>query len=136
MPFTFKQLTDAEKEAFLKDNWWGILSFAGDEPYALPMGYRYVKGDVLLGLAPPGRKMEYVNKSRNVCFVVCQPTALSSDSKEAHPFTTVIIEGELEDITETDRASYGLPPLPAGAKVALFRIKQKRVGTQKLGSDS
>lgn len=134
MAFRMRELPDAEKEAFLQDNFWGILSFAGDEPYALPMGYRYIKGDVLLGFAPTGRKMGYVNKSRNICFVICRPTTLSSDSKEAYPFTTVIIEGELEDITETDRASYGLPPLPAGAKVALYRLKQKRVGTQRLGS--
>lgn len=136
MAYTMKELTDAEKEAFLKGNFWGILSFAGDEPYAIPVGYQYLKGDILLGFAPVGRKMEYVNKSRNVCLVLCQPTALSSDPKEAYPFTTVIIEGELEDITATDRASYGLPPLPAGVKVGLFRIKQKRVGTQKLGSGS
>jgi len=129
-----KELTDAEKDAFLKDNFWGILSFAGDEPYAIPVGYQYRKGDVLLGWAPTGRKTEYVNKSRNVCLTICRSTTLSSDSKEAYPFTTVIIEGELEDITETDRASYGLPPLPAGAKVALYRLKQKRVGTQRLGS--
>jgi len=72
MAFTMKELTDAEKEAFLKDNWWGMLSFAGDEPYALPMGYRNRKGDVLFGFAPTGRKMDYVNKSRNVCFTICR----------------------------------------------------------------
>jgi len=136
MAYTMKELTDAEKEAFLKDNFWGILSFAGDEPYAIPVGYQYIKGDILLGFAPTGRKMEYVNKSRDICLVICRPTALSSDPKEAYPFTTVIIEGELEDITATDRASYGLPPLPAGVKVGLFRIKQKRVGTQELGWSS
>ena len=133
MPYSMKELTDAEKEAFIKENFWGILSFAGDEPYGPPMGYQYIKGEVLLGFAPTGRKMEYVNKSRNVCFVICRPKALSSDPKESYPFTTVIIEGELEDVTESDWASYGLPTLPPGAKVALYRIKQKRVGTQKWG---
>ena len=136
MAFTMRELTDAEKEAFLQDNSWGILAFAGGEPYAIPVGYRYIKRDLLFGFAPTGRKMEYVNKSRNVCFTICQPTTPSPDSKETHATNTVIIEGELEDITETDRASYGLEPLPADAKVDLFRIKQKRVGTQRLGSDS
>jgi nitroimidazol reductase NimA-like FMN-containing flavoprotein (pyridoxamine 5'-phosphate oxidase superfamily) len=131
MAFTLKELTDAEKEAFVKDNYWGIVSFAGDEPYALPMGYRYIKGDVILGFVSAGRKMSYVNKSRNVCFTICQPTAQSPDPKEAYPFTSVIIEGELEEIT--DRAYYGLKPLPEGVKVASFRIKQKIVGTLKLG---
>ena len=136
MAYTMKELTDAEKDAFLNDNFWGILSFAGDEPYAIPVGYRYRKRDVLLGFAPTGRKTEYVNKSRNVCFTICRPTTLSSDPKEAYPFNTVIIEGELEDITEAERASYGLDPLPEGVKLGLFRIKQKRVGTQKLGLGS
>lgn len=136
MPYSMKELTDVEKDAFLKDNFWGILSFVGDVPYAIPVGYQYIKGDILLGFAPTGRKMEYVNKSRDICLVICRPTALSSDAKESYPFTTVIIEGELEDITETDRTSYGLPPLPAGAKVALYRLKQKRVGTQILNWSS
>ena len=136
MQFTMKELSEAEKEAFLKDNFWGILSFAGDEPYGLPIGYQYVKGDVLLGFAPTGRKKECVNRSRNVCFTICRPTTLSSDPKEAYPFTSVIIDGELEEITESDWASYGLPPLPEGVKGVSFRIKQKRVGTLKMGSGS
>jgi len=136
MGYNMRQLTDDEKEAFIKDNFWGVLSFSGGEPYAIPVGYQYIKGDVLLGFAPTGRKMEYVNKSRSVCLVLCRPTKLSSDSKESYPFTTVIIEGELEDITETDRASYGLPPLPEGVQVGLYRIKQKGVGTQHLSFTS
>ena len=132
MGYNMRQLADAEKGAFIKDNFWGVLSFAGGEPYAIPVGYQYIKGDILLGFAPTGRKMEYVNKSRSVCLVICRPTKLSSDSKESYPFTTVIIEGELEDITEIDRASYGLPPLPEGYKGMSFRIKQKNVGTQEL----
>jgi len=95
------------------------------------MGYRYRKGDVLFGFAPTGRKMDYVNKSRNVCFTICRSGSKSADGKESYPFTTVIIEGELEEIT--DRAYYGLDTIPEGVKVALFRIKQKRVETQKLG---
>ncbi len=132
MAYTMKELTDAEKEAFLKGNFWGILSFAGDEPYAIPVGYQYLKGDILLGFAPVGRKMEYVNKSRNVCLNICRPSALSSHFWESMPFNSVIIEGELEDVKEADRANYGLNPLPEGYKGMSLRIKQKRVGTQNL----
>lgn len=71
MPYSMRALTDAEKEAFIKENFWGILTFAGEEPYAVPVGYQYIKGDVLLGFGPTGRKMEYVNRSRSVCLVVC-----------------------------------------------------------------
>jgi nitroimidazol reductase NimA-like FMN-containing flavoprotein (pyridoxamine 5'-phosphate oxidase superfamily) len=133
MAYTKRELTDAEKETFLKDNRWGILSFSGDEPYAIPLGYRYVKGIVLLGFVPVGRKMGYVNKSRNVCFTICRPTAQSPDPQESYPFTSIIIEGELEEVT--DRSQYGLEPLPEGVKLGLYTIKQRRVGTQKLDSN-
>ena len=135
-----RELTDAEKEAFLTDIFWGILSFTGDDPYAIPIGYMYKKGDLLIGLSTTGRKIGYVNKNRKVCFTICQPTALcrataqSPDPIEACPFNNVIIEGELEDVT--DRAYYGLEPQIEGFKGGLFRIKQKRVGTQQLGLSS
>ena len=140
MAYTVRELTDAEKEAFLTDNYWGVLSFAGDDPYGIPVGYMYRKGDVLMGLSPTGRKMEYVTKSRTVCFTICRPAALcrataqSPDPNEAYPFNTVIIEGELENVT--DRAYYGLESQTEGFTGGLFRIKQKRVGTQQLGLSS
>jgi nitroimidazol reductase NimA-like FMN-containing flavoprotein (pyridoxamine 5'-phosphate oxidase superfamily) len=129
MGYVMKPLTDAEKDAFLKANYWGILSFAGNEPYAIPVGYQYVKGDILLGFQPVGRKQTYIGKSKSVCLVICRPSKLAAESKDAYPYNTVIIEGELETI---DRAKYGLPPVPAGYKGQSFRVKQKRVGTQLL----
>ncbi len=142
MPYYTKELTDTEKEEFLTDNLWGILSFAGDVSYAIPVGYRYRKGDIIFGLDAKGRKMEYINKSRSVCFVVCRPASLSLVRKESHPFKTVIIEGELEDVTDTDWANYGLPTRPKdkakdyGYNVASYKIslkRAKRVGTQEMG---
>jgi nitroimidazol reductase NimA-like FMN-containing flavoprotein (pyridoxamine 5'-phosphate oxidase superfamily) len=136
MQYSMRELTDAEKEAFLTDNYWGILSFVGDDPYAIPIGYMYRKGDMIMGLSPSGRKMGYINRNRKVCFTICQPTALcratrqSPDPMEAYPFNTVIIEGELEDVT--DRTYYGLEPQTKDFKGGLFKIKQKRVGTQQL----
>ena len=96
----------------------------------------YKKGDVLIGLSPTGRKKGYVNKNRKICFTICQPTALcqataqSPDPLEAYPFNTIVIEGELEDVT--DRVYYGLEPQMEGYKGGLFRIKQESVGTQQL----
>ena len=129
MQFTFRELTDAEKDEFLKNNFWGILCFGGDEPYGVPIGYQYVNGNVIMGFAPTGRKMECVKRDRKVCFTICTPAAISPNFKEAYPFTSVIIDGDLEEIAEADRASYGLGPMPPGLKGVSFRIKQKRVGT-------
>jgi len=136
MKYSVKELTDADKETFLTDNYWGILSFAGNDPYAIPMGYMYKKGDVLIAFSPKGRKIEYINKSRKVCFTICRPTALcratqeSFDPAEAYPFNTIIIEGELEEVT--DRDYYGLEQKVQSYEGNLFRIKQKRLGTQRL----
>jgi nitroimidazol reductase NimA-like FMN-containing flavoprotein (pyridoxamine 5'-phosphate oxidase superfamily) len=136
MQYSMRELTDVEKEAFIADNYWGILCFNGDDPYGIPIGYTYRNGEVLIGLHPPGRKMEYINASRKVCFTICQPTALcratlqSPDPIEAYPFNTVIIEGELEDVT--DRAYYGLEPRTEAFKGGLFRLRQIKVGTQRL----
>ena len=58
----FKKLTDREIDRFLKSNQHGILSFAGDKPYALPMGYMYKRKTILLGLATAGKKMKYLKK--------------------------------------------------------------------------
>jgi len=136
MSFTMRELTDAEKDEFLKNNFWGILCFGGDEPYGIPLGYEYGNGNVILGLSHTGRKMECVKRSRKVCLTICTPTSLSPNPREAYPFTSVIIDGELEEIAEADRASYGLGPLPPGLKVVSFVLKQKRVGTMRSGSGS
>ncbi len=107
MSFTMRELTDAEKDEFLKNNFWGILCFGGDEPYGIPLGYEYGNGNVILGLSHTGRKMECVKRSRKVCLTICTPTSLSPNPREAYPFTSVIIDGELEEIAEANRDSYG-----------------------------
>jgi len=90
MAYPIKNLTDAEKEEFIKDNRHGILSFAGDDPYAIPLGYMYRKGDLLMGFGP-GRKMDYLKKSHKVCFTICRPRWFSPKFKES--CATLIVEG-------------------------------------------
>jgi nitroimidazol reductase NimA-like FMN-containing flavoprotein (pyridoxamine 5'-phosphate oxidase superfamily) len=127
MPMTKRDLTSAEIDTFIKDNRWGSLSFTGDDPYTIPIAYRYLKGDVLIGLTSTGRKMDYISVNRNVCFMICKPRWETPDDKES--CTSVIIEGELEEVT--DRSSYGLGPLPEAFKGMFVRINQKKVGTRK-----
>ena len=126
MAMTKRDLTLAEIDAFIKDNKWGSLAFTGDDPYTIPVGYRYRKGTVMFGLDAKGRKMDYLKASRNVCFMICKPRWDTPDYKES--CTSVIIEGELEDVTESQ---YGISPLPEDSNVALFKIKQEMVGTRK-----
>ena len=124
---TNRELTDAEREEFLLTNYFGFLGFAGDKPYVIPVSYSYRKGTIILGLSA-GRKMDYLHKSRNVCFTISMPTAIAGFKASC---TGVMIEGELEEIP--DRAYYGMdkeiPIMPENLK--LFRIKVDKVGTKK-----
>ena len=122
----FRDLSEAEKDEFIKNNQHGVLSFAGDKPYALPMGYMYKKGDLLIGLTIPGRKMDYIKKNPSVCFTICQPRWQTPGLKES--CTSVVVEGELEEVT--DRAYYGLELKPP-ENVITFRIKANNVGCKK-----
>lgn len=130
MTIPFRDLTKTETEEFVKENICGILAFAGDEPYAIPIGYFYRKGTFILALAGTGRKTDYLRKNRKVCFTICKPRWQTPDLKE--PCTTVVVEGELEEVT--DRTYYGLSAVVSEAyaefKPTTFRIKVNRVGAK------
>ena len=129
----FKKLTDREIVTFLKDNQHGILSLAGDKPYALPMGYMYKRKTILLGLATAGsmvtagKKMKYLEKSKNICFTICKPRWYTQKLKV--PCTTLVIEGTLEEIT--NRSYYGLKKIPESAKLKLYKIIVTKRGARK-----
>lgn len=130
MAYPTRNLTDAEKEEFIKNNMHGILSFAGDDPYAIPLGYMYRKGDLLMGFGP-GRKTDYLKKNRKVCFTICRPRWFSPNFKES--CTTIIVEGQLEEVT--DRSYYDVK-IPEGAVNAhLYVIKPTNVGARKCLQD-
>lgn len=129
MPFPTRELTETEMEEFVKENNTGILCFAGDEPYGIPMGFMYKKGTVILGFSDGGRKLDCVKRSPKVCFTVCRPRKTTPDLQEA--CTTVMFEGELEKVT--DMAYYGLdkdiPRIPE--HITLFKIKANKLSTRK-----
>jgi hypothetical protein len=83
------------------------MGFGGDDPYVIPMGYTYKRGDILIGLItkPYGRKMYCLEKNQKIRYTVCRTRAQTNLKK---PCTTVVIEGVLEKVT--DRDHYGLGP--------------------------
>jgi len=129
----FKNLTKREIDTFLKNNQHGILSMAGDKPYALPMGYMYRRKTILLGLATTGgmvtagMKMKYLKKSKNICFTICKPRWYVEKLKV--PCTTLVIEGTLEEIN--NRSYYGLKKIPENIKLKLYKIKVSKLGARK-----
>ena len=129
----FKNLTKKEIDKFLKNNQHGILAMAGSKPYALPMGYMYKKKDIILGLATSGsmittgRKMQYLKKSKNICFTICKPRWYVEKLKV--PCTTLVIEGTLEEIK--DRSYYNLPKPPEDIQGKIYKIKISKMGARK-----
>jgi nitroimidazol reductase NimA-like FMN-containing flavoprotein (pyridoxamine 5'-phosphate oxidase superfamily) len=126
-----RALTEDEKEAFLKDNHGGVLAFAGDKPYCIPIHYAYTKGTVVFEMLRAGRKMEYINKSRKVCFSVWQEAAQSNiPSLKKERWSSVILEGELEEVTKDKWDYYELPKgVPEGIDMVGWILKVNTVGT-------
>jgi len=129
----FKNLSKNEIEKFLKNNQHGILSMAGNKPYALPMGYMYRRKTILLGLATTGsmvttgRKMKYLKKSKNICFTICKPRWYVDKLKD--PCTTLVIEGSLEEVK--NRSYYGIKKIPENIQLKLYNIKVVKMGARK-----
>ncbi len=121
-----RELTEAEREEFILNNSHGFLAFAGDIPYTVPVAYFYRKGTFIIGLAIPGRKIDYLEKSRKVCFTISKPTV---EAGFREPCTGVMVEGELEELT--DRVYYGFGPKPAGNGGILFTLKVDKIGSRK-----
>jgi hypothetical protein len=122
----FKNLSKAEIDRFLKANRYGILSMTGEKPYALPMGYMYRRGTILLGLIATGRKMGYLHKKSPVCFTICKPRWETEQLKT--PCTSLVIEGLLDEVK--NRAYYGIKaPPPENSR--LYKIKIATIGARK-----
>lgn len=103
-----QDLTNKEIDEFLEERGGtGMLGFAGDDPYVIPMGCIYKRGTVLIGLIskPYGRKMRCFEENPKVCYTVCRTRAQTNLKKLC---TTVVIEGVLEKVT--DRDYYDLGP--------------------------
>ena len=122
-----RELTEAEREEFILNNSSGFLGFGGDKPYVIPVAYFYRKGAFIIGLAIPGRKMDYIQKSRNVCFTISKSTVEAGFKK---PCIGVMVEGELKEVT--DRSYYGFGPRPEGnSSGILFRIEADKIGSRR-----
>ena len=131
MPNGKRELTDSEKDAFIAENKIGVLAFAGDKPYAIPVAHKYIKETLVFAMLRSGRKLDYIKKNPNVCFNIWQWGEQSTvPSLKEQRYSSVILEGELEEITGADWAYYELPTeLPKGVDLVAFRLKQTAVGT-------
>ncbi len=127
-----RELTDAEREAFMADNRYAAVAFAGDEPYVIVVSYRYAKGTLRFAVRRTnGRKWGYINKNPNVCVYIWQFGEQSNvPSLKEQQYSSVILDGKLEEIAEADWSYYELPPPPKGVDLVAFKLKVDTVGTR------
>ena len=87
-------------ESFLQRSRVGVLALAdGGAPYGLPLAYFYDAGIMYLTMSRTGRKMDIIGKNKKASFTVFAiPDDFGAPGKTN--WTSVICEGELENITE------------------------------------
>jgi nitroimidazol reductase NimA-like FMN-containing flavoprotein (pyridoxamine 5'-phosphate oxidase superfamily) len=129
MPYEKKELTEEERDAFIAANRFGVLALGGDKPYAIPVAYKYFKGSIVIVMMRAGRKLDYINASTNACFNIWQMgDQVTVPGFKDLRYISVLLEGELVEITGSDWASYELPTPPEGVALAAWRLKTTNIG--------
>jgi nitroimidazol reductase NimA-like FMN-containing flavoprotein (pyridoxamine 5'-phosphate oxidase superfamily) len=75
----------------------GVLALSdGAEPYCIPFGFVYVRGEVYLSMFATGRKWELLQKNSKACFnVFCW-----NDGRTE--WRSVVIDGDIEQVHDLD----------------------------------
>jgi len=126
-----RQVTDAEKEAFIASNKFGVLCFSGAKAYAVPVAYKYFKGTMIFVMQRAGRKLGYIDKNKNVCFNIWQMgDQITVPGLKDLRYVSVLLEGALEEIKlgSPDWSLYELPTPPPGVNLAAFKLNTSTIG--------
>ncbi|AKH98362.1 pyridoxamine 5'-phosphate oxidase family protein [Halanaeroarchaeum sulfurireducens] len=109
------QMADDEIDAFLEVNGLGTLAFGGERPYAIPMSYGFDSTErrvyVQFGLFEGSEKRDRVNEGAPVSLVV-------TDYQRPDRWTSVVVEGELTFISESEARRQGAIELFATSQFA------------------
>lgn len=93
-----RKLSQDEIEEFLRSQRVGTLSMNdGKNSYAVPLAYFYDGEQLYLTIGGQGRKMAYIKKNPNVCFVVCWIPEDFGLSKMS--WKSVVCDGVIEQVT-------------------------------------
>jgi hypothetical protein len=95
-----KIMTKDEINDFLKNQRIGVLSLTEeDSSYSIPLAYSYDGENIYFTLGSQGRKMECINKNKNVCFVVYHQPA----SEGGMPaWQSIICNGTIERVSDPE----------------------------------
>ena len=70
-----KAITNVDEiEKILKESLVGYMALSKDNlPYVIPVNFLYLNGRIYIHCALEGKKLQYIKKNPNVCFLVNKP---------------------------------------------------------------
>jgi nitroimidazol reductase NimA-like FMN-containing flavoprotein (pyridoxamine 5'-phosphate oxidase superfamily) len=102
MQVELKTMSQEQIHEFLNSQKVGLLSLSdGKSAYAVPLGYSFDGKDIYLTIGNKGRKLDYINACRNVCFTVYWLQD-NFGVKTGMSYKSVICDGVLEQISEPE----------------------------------
>ena len=137
-----RQLPQEEAWALLTQGTYGVLSVVGDEgwPYAVPMHYTVMDGQIYLHCAKTGYKLDAIARDDRVCFTVTLREELVQDHATSL-YESVVVLGRAALVTDqaTHQAALALrqpveDPAQAQRKTAQLNRAIQALGTVNLGA--
>lgn len=102
MQAKLENMSQEQINKFLNSQKVGLLSLSdGKSAYAVPMGYSFDGKDIYLTFANKGRKMDYINACRNVCFSVYWLQD-NFGVKTGMSYKSIICDGVLEHLIQPE----------------------------------
>jgi nitroimidazol reductase NimA-like FMN-containing flavoprotein (pyridoxamine 5'-phosphate oxidase superfamily) len=103
-----EKMDQAGIDAFLKKNRVGVLGLHdGSSSYSIPLAYAYDNNIIYLTMGHVGRKADYINKNKNVCFTVFWiPEGFGSPGKMN--WTSVVCDGVLGHLSDPEEITFAV----------------------------
>lgn len=142
--------TDDDKiQDFLQRAKIGFLGLSSDDvPYVIPLNFSFLNNAIYFHGAEEGRKITYIEQNSRACFTISENYGTITSpvpAKTDTAFMSIIIEGNLERVTDLDEATAAMQvmldkyvpgyydkPLgrthldryvsPLGSKTAIFKL--------------